>query len=139
MRRKLKDGYKSEKSEKLRKKITKSDTVVDPAKIQRMHSKLCHIDLKRAIQFKRAGKLVASELPSKFLRAHRKQCPTCMAFKRKMPPKPSTLPISTLALLLPWEHIYVDISGQFPTRSARNNRHYALFVCGKNWPEDAES
>ena len=52
MRRKLKDGYKSEKSEKLRKKITKSDTVVDPAKIQRMHSKLCHIDLKRAIQFR---------------------------------------------------------------------------------------
>ena len=60
MRRKMKGGYKSEKSKTLRKKIAKSDTVVDPAKIQRIHSKLCHIDLKRAIQFKRAGKLIAA-------------------------------------------------------------------------------
>ena len=129
MRRKVKNGYRSQKAPK---SVTKSKEAADPASIQRVHAKLCHVDLRRVIQFKRAGKLIATELPSKFLRAHKRNCPTCMAFKRKLPPKPSALPISTLSLLLPWEHVYVDISGPFRTLSARKNKYYALFVCEKN-------
>ena len=39
--------------------------------VQRVHEKLGHVDLKRIFKFKRHGKVVCANLPSKFLKAYR--------------------------------------------------------------------
>ena len=46
-----------------------------------MHRKCGHTYLKRLCKFKRTGKVIASRLPSKFLREYRDECPICLAMK----------------------------------------------------------
>jgi hypothetical protein len=51
--------------------------------VQRVHEKLGHVDLKRISKFKRHGKVLCANLPSKFLKAYRQACPICLATKRR--------------------------------------------------------
>jgi len=47
------------------------------------HRKCGHANLRYLVTFKRQGKVIASRLPSKFLRNYRKECPLCLAVKKE--------------------------------------------------------
>jgi len=81
--------------------------------------------LKRTIAFKRQGKLIASKLPSKFLRDYQKSCAVCLATKkrRKSTQKANSNFTEDLA---PWEETYADSSGKF--KSKRRNYYFTVFV-----------
>ena len=75
------------------------------------HKKLGHCgSMKRLIRFKKEGKLVASQLPPKYLREFRKPCAICLAMKKRMPRRPKALDPQDRAALTPWEVVYSDTS-----------------------------
>ena len=94
------------------------------------HTACGHAHLKKTIAFKRQGKLIASKLPSKFLRDYQKNCAICLATKkrRKSTPKANSNFTEDLA---PWEETYADSSGKFRTRSKRGNYYFTVFVDAK--------
>jgi hypothetical protein len=97
--------------------------------VQQVHEKLGHVDLKRIFKFKRHGKVVCANLPSKFLKAYRQACPICLATKRRRRGLPKSVDNkSSLALLKPWEVTHLDVSGPWRVPSSRGNRYYSLFV-----------
>jgi hypothetical protein len=80
--------------------------------VQRVHEKLGHVDLKRIFKFKRHGKVVCANLPSKFLKAYRQACPICLTTKRWRRGLPKSVENkSSLALLKPWEVAHLDLIG----------------------------
>ena len=98
---------------------------------QGMHRKCGHVHMRRIIEFKRAGRVRAKHLPAKFLRDHkRKNCPICMIAKRKRNPSPKSLN-EDKTVLSPWEHVFVDTSGKYRTRSKQGNHYYTVFVDSK--------
>ena len=96
------------------------------------HRKCGHANLKALFKFKRHGKVIASRLPSKFLRDFRKDCPLCIAMKkrRKSLPKES-ISAHVLNTLVPWEEVFSDSSGKFRLRSKQGNNYFTVFVCAK--------
>jgi hypothetical protein len=93
------------------------------------HKTLGHCgSMKRLIRFKKEGKLVASQLPPKYLREFRKPCAICLAMKKRMPRRPKALDPQDRAALTPWEVVYSDTSGRFRVRSKLGNRYYSVFV-----------
>ena len=94
------------------------------------HSACGHAHLKKTIQFKRNGKLIASKLPSKFLKDYQKNCHVCLATKkrRKTSPKANS---NLSDDLVPWEETYTDSSGKFRTKSKRGNYYFTVFVDAK--------
>ena len=83
------------------------------------------------MRLKALGRLVAKDLPPKFLRAHRKTCPICLAMKRRKNPTPEALSVDELSGLLPWEQVFTDASGKWRHKSALGNHYYSLFMCAK--------
>jgi hypothetical protein len=71
------------------------------------HRKCGHANLKALFKFKRHGKVIASRLPSKFLRDYRKDCPLCIVMKkrRKSLPKES-IPAHVLNTLVPGRSLF---------------------------------
>ena len=96
-----------------------------------VHRKCEHVHMKRLIRFKITGKLIASRLPPKFLRAYRENCPLCLAMKRKRSSKPCVSLDLTEDELSPWQEVYCDSSGKFRTVSKGRNRYFTIFVCAK--------
>jgi hypothetical protein len=96
------------------------------------HRKCGHANLKLLFKFKRHGKVIASRLPSKFLRDYRKDFPLCIAMKkrRKSLPKES-ISVHVLNTLVPWEEVFSDSSGKFSLRSKQGNNYFTVFVCAK--------
>jgi hypothetical protein len=94
------------------------------------HTACGHAHLKRTIAFKRNGKLIASKLPSKFLRDYQKKCAICLATekRRKSTPKANS---NFTEDLVPWEETYADSSGKFRTKSKRGNYYFTVFVDAK--------
>jgi hypothetical protein len=100
--------------------------------VNRVHEKLGRVDLKRIFKFKRHGKVVCANLPSKFLKAYWQTCPICLTTKhrcRDLPKNVDNKP--SLALLKTWEVTHLDVSGPWRVPSSRGNRYYILFVCGR--------
>ena len=119
-----KPGSKSPIHKKVKQKSFKRNGA---ALIDKVHKKCAHVDMKRIMRFYKNGHLIA-DLPPGFDRAYRKTCATCLAMKRRKPPK-SGIPRGITSGLLPWEHTYVDSSGKWRTASALGNHYYAIFVC----------
>ena len=62
------------------------------------------------LKFKRHGKVVCANLPSKFLKAYRQACPICLGTKRRRRGLPKSVDNkSSLALLKPWEVTHLDV------------------------------
>jgi hypothetical protein len=87
--------------------------------------------MKNLFLFKRHGKTV-SRLPPKFLRNYRKECPICVAMKkrRKSLPKGSNS-THEFEHLVPWEEVFTDNSGKFRRKSKQGNNYFTVFVCAK--------
>ncbi len=84
------------------------------------------------ISFQRHGKVTASRLPPKFLRNYRKDCPICVAKKKRtksLPKGPNSA--HELDHLVPWEEVFTDSSGKFRRKSKQGNNYFAVFVCAK--------
>jgi hypothetical protein len=98
--------------------------------ISTYHTACGHAHLKRTIAFKRNGKLIASKLPSKFLRDYQKNCAICLDTKkrRKSTPKANS---NFTEDLVPWEETYADSSGKFRRKSKRGNYYFTVFVDAK--------
>ena len=95
-----------------------------------IHAKLGHHgSMKRLINFKKHGKLIASQLPPKFLRAYKRPCRICLAMKKRKPRRPKALSPTDKALLSPWEIVQADSSGKFKVLSKLGNRYYTAFTC----------
>jgi hypothetical protein len=96
------------------------------------HRKCGHANLKGLVKFKRHGKVMTLRLPSKFLRDYRKDCPICIAMKkrRKSLPKGSNS-THELNSLVPWEELFSDSSGKFRLRSKQGNNYFTMFVYAK--------
>jgi hypothetical protein len=63
-----------------------------PSKLQHLHAKFGHIDLRTLIKFKRNNKIKALGLPPRLLREYiNHQCPICHTMKRRHPKRPSSL------------------------------------------------
>lgn len=95
------------------------------------HRKCGHASLRNLVKFKKHGKVIASRLPARFLRDYRKECPVCLAMKRKRKPLPKSTNPSHLQNLVQWEECYTDSSGKFKVRSKQGNYYFTVFVCGK--------
>ena len=98
--------------------------------LEKIHRKCGHVDMRRMIQFKKEGRVLAKHLPVKFLRKHRKNCPICLIAKRRRNPRPSSLN-EDKSLLASWEHTFCDTSGKFRLRSRQGNYYYTVFVDSK--------
>ena len=96
-----------------------------------VHRKCGHVHTKRLIRFKKTGKLIASRLPPKFLRAYRENCPLCLAMKKKRSRKPGISLDLTEDELSPWQEVYCDSSGKFRTMSKAKHRYFTVFVDAK--------
>jgi hypothetical protein len=76
-------------TEKLRSQILRK---YPPSKVQQLHAKFGHIDLRTLIKFKRNNKIKALGLPPRLLREYiDHQCPICHTMKRRHPKRPSSL------------------------------------------------
>jgi len=96
------------------------------------HRKCGHANLKGLLKFKRHGKVIAMRLPSKFLQDYRKDCPLCIAMKKRrksLPKEPNST--NELNTLVPWEEVFSDSSGKFRLRSKQGNNYFTVFVCAK--------
>jgi hypothetical protein len=93
------------------------------------HRKCGHANLKALFKFKRHGKVIASRLPSKFLRDYRKDCPLCIAMteRRKSLPKES-LSAHVFNTLVLWEEVFSDSSGKFRLGANRGTVFQCLCV-----------
>jgi hypothetical protein len=88
--------------------------------------------MKNLITFKRHGKVTASRLSPKFLRNYRKDCPICVAMKKRrksLPKGPNSA--HELDHLVPWEEVFTDSSGKFRRKSKKGNNYFTVFVCAK--------
>jgi hypothetical protein len=94
------------------------------------HTACGHAHLKKTIAFKRSGKLIASKLPSKFLKIYQKNCAICLATKKRRKSTPKANSNLTDDLVL-WEETYADSSGKFRTKSKRGNYYFTVFVDAK--------
>jgi hypothetical protein len=68
------------------------------------HRRCGHANMKNLITFERHGKVTASRLPPKFLRNYRKDCPICVAMKKRrksLPKGPNSA--HELDHLVPWD------------------------------------
>jgi hypothetical protein len=86
------------------------------------HRRCGHANMKNLITFKRHGKVTASRLPPKFLRNYRKDCPICVAMKKRrksLPKGPNSA--HELDHLVPWEEVFTDSSGKFRRKSKEGN------------------
>ncbi len=74
-----------------------------------------------------------ANLPSHFLKEFKVECPICMASsrKRKKLTGPSTVK-EERAQFKKWEVVYVDTSGKFQVKSARDYFYYSVFVDRKD-------
>ena len=91
LKKKLKDGAYVGKTRSTIKKRKSSLQITDEqSRMQRVHERCCHRDMKQIMRLKALGRLVAKDLPPKFLRAHRKACPICLAMKRRKSPTPES-------------------------------------------------
>ena len=95
------------------------------------HRKCGHASLRNLVKFKKHGKVIASRLPAQFLREYRKECPVCLAMKRKRKPLPKSTNPFHLQNLVQWEECYTDSSGKFKVRSKQGNHYFTVFVCAK--------
>ena len=96
------------------------------------HRKCGHANLKALFKFQRHGKVIASRLPSKFLRDYRKDCPLCIAMKKRRSSLPKeSLSAHVLNTLVPWEEVFSDSSGKFRLRSKQGNKYFTVIVCAK--------
>lgn len=96
------------------------------------HRKCGHANLRSLVTFKRQGKVIASRLPSKFLRNYRKECPLCLAVKKRRKSLPKGRTSShEIQHLVPWEEVFTDSSGKFRRRSKQGNYYFTVFVCAK--------
>jgi hypothetical protein len=96
------------------------------------HGRCGHANMKNLISFKRHGKVTASRLPPKFLRNYRKDCPICVAMKKRsksLPKGPNSA--HELDHLVPWEQVFTDSSGKFRRKSKQGNNYFTVFVCAK--------
>ena len=87
--------------------------------------------MKNLITFKRHGKVTASRLTPKFLRNYRKDCPICVAMKKRrksIPKGPNSA--HELDHLVPWEEVFTDSSGKFRRKSKQGN-YFKVFLCAK--------
>ena len=77
----------------LEKVIRKKKLLVNCANaFDKYHRKCEHCgSMKRLISFKKYGKVIASNLPPKFLREFRKPCAICLAMKKWRLPRPKSL------------------------------------------------
>ena len=98
--------------------------------LEKIHRKCGHVDMRRMIQFKKEGRVLAKHLPVKFLRKHRKNCPICLIAKRRRNPRPSSLN-EDKSLLASWEHTFCDTSGKYRVRSRQGNYYHTVFVDSK--------
>ena len=95
-----------------------------------IHAKLGHHgSMKRLINFKKHGKVIASQLPPKFLRHFKRSCKICLAMKKRRPRRPKALSPQDKASLAPWEMVQADSSGRFKVVSKLGNRYYTAFTC----------
>jgi hypothetical protein len=82
------------------------------------HRKCGHANLKNLVAFKRHGKVIASRLHPKFLRNHRKECPICVAMKkRRKSLQQGCNSTHELKDLMPWEEAFTASSGKFRRKS----------------------
>jgi len=95
------------------------------------HRKCGHASLRNLVKFKKHGKVIASRLPAQFLRDYRKECPVCLAMKRKRKRLPTSTNPSHLQNLVQWEECYTDSSGKFKVRSKQGHHYFTVFVCAK--------
>ena len=94
------------------------------------HLKCGHANLKSLVTFKRQGKVIASRLPSKFLRNYRKDCPLCLAMKkRRKSLQKGRTSSHEIQHLVPWEEVFTDSSGKFRRKSKQGNYYFTVFVC----------
>jgi hypothetical protein len=94
------------------------------------HRKCGHANLKSLVEFKRHSKVIASRLPPKFLRNYRKECPICLAMKKRRKSLPKGRKSShEINELVPWEECFTDSSGKFRLRSKQGNYYFTVFVC----------
>jgi hypothetical protein len=61
---------------------------LNPRNYKAYHKACGHAHLKNTIELKRNGKVIASKLPSKFLRDYQKNCAICLATKRRRKSSP---------------------------------------------------
>ena len=101
------------------------------ADVLAVHRKCGHVHMKRLIRFKKTGKLIASRLPPKFLRAYRENCPLCLAMKRKRNSRPGVSLDLAEDEISPWQEVYCDSSGKFRVVSKAKNRYFTIFVDAK--------
>ncbi len=101
--------------------------------IRRLHRNCGNRSIKRFISLKRRGNIKTANLPSHFLKKFKVECPICMTSsrKRKKLPGPSTVK-EERAQLKKWEVVYVDTSGKFQVKSARDYFYYSVFVDRKD-------
>jgi hypothetical protein len=96
------------------------------------HRRCGHANMKNLISFKRHGKVTASRQPPKFLRNYRKDCPICVAMKKRrksLPKGPNYA--HELDHLVPWEEVFTGSSGKFRRKSKQGNNYFTVFVCAK--------
>ena len=104
-----------------------------PSKVQQLHAKFGHIDLRTLIKFKRNNKIKALGLPPRLLREYiDHQCPICHTMKRRHPKRPSSLSNADKCNFKPWQTVYVDTSGRWRSKSSRSNRYHTVFVCARS-------
>ena len=118
----------------LEKGIRKKKLLVNRANaFDKYHRKCGHCgSMKRLISFKKHGKVIASNLPPKFLREFRKPCAICLAMKKRRLPRPKSLDKQQRQMLSNWEEVHADTSGKFKVKSKQGNRYYSVFVCAKS-------
>ena len=96
------------------------------------HRKCGHANLKSLVEFKRQGKVIASRLPPKCLWNYRKECPICLAMKKRRKSLSKGRKSShEINELVPWEECFTDSSGKFRLRSKQGNYYFTVFGCGK--------
>jgi hypothetical protein len=64
--------------------------------------------------------------------ANRKECPLCVAMKKRRTSLPKGINSThELKDLVPWEEAFTDSSGKFRRKSKQGNIYFTVFVCAK--------
>jgi hypothetical protein len=94
------------------------------------HRRCGHANM-NLISFKRHGKVTASRLPPKFLRNYRKECPICVAMKKRTSLSKGSNSAHEVEHLVPWEEVFTNSSGKFRRKSKQGNNYLTVFVCAQ--------
>ncbi len=105
-------------------------TQYPPSKVQQLHAKFCHIDLRTLIKFKRNNKIKSLGLPPRILREYiDHQCPICHTMKRRHPKRSSSLSNAEKCNFEPCQTVYVDTSGKWRSKSSHSNHYHTVLIC----------